>query len=723
MKVPTYSPDRPAELDALGRKQFARHLAKALLSVSANEGLVVGIEGGWGTGKSTVIGFVKTELDACSDAATKATVVEFNPWMVSNTGALIDALVTQIAATINFDAGTPAKAIKAGEKLLGYIGLIRHLKYLKYVPGTTFAGNIAEDIAEIADTAADATKEAGDALSDVKKLLPALDLAKKKAEVAKALRDLDRPIVVIVDDVDRLPADEIRTLVQVIKAVADFPRTTYLVAYDRDVVATALGNGNATSGQSYLEKIVQVAYPIPPLFEYQLRNFVDKQLRALFSTLNIELRDFETFSYPKAATLLTRLARHPRDVVRLMNRLMLSLPATKNEVNVTDVLVFEAISQRFPQIRESVHCHPTDFTGHAFRGDSGFEDEDFDWAQWARLEADRESDQPAWAKYLPKQEPDLTVATKACAFLFSDNPRNHDRVPEDELHLADPDRLARYFRMMSLENVPEVSDIHRKLQQPDLLTEAVVNIEIPELVFLLEWIYSYLPSCTAPDLIGCSVVFVERAIQAEFASELTKDLAELFAKVLARLVRKAGAGTQKNDCFKQIVVKAPLSIAESVLLEAAAEQGKWIIRPDLVKNMEAQLVGDGSVVDKALASWSDRVRDSVSLDKLAKEPRLHAILHRFAQLNFAYEEMFAAVNQICSTDEGLRRFLSRHVRNSPFNALDEYSLVEDAQALADRINSSGLRDEYLWLTSHITSPELSNKISAQSLRLKGLRRA
>ncbi|WP_081623859.1 P-loop NTPase fold protein [Cupriavidus sp. UYPR2.512] len=722
MTVPAYNSDRPAELDTLGRTQFARHLAKALLSVSASDGLVVGIEGGWGTGKSTVIGFVKTELAACSDAATKAIVVDFNPWMVSNTGALIDALVTQIAAAINLDpGGTPGKAIKAGERLLGYIGLIRHLKYLKYVPGTAFAGNIAEDLAEIADNAADATKEAGDALSDVKRLLPTLDLAKKKAEVAEALRDFNRPIVVIVDDVDRLPADEIRTLVQAIKAVADFPRTTYLIAYDRDVVAAALGNGNAAPGQSYLEKIVQVAYPIPPLFEYQLRSFVDKQLQTLFSTLNIELRDFEASGYPKAVGLLTRLARHPRDVVRLMNRLMLSLPATRNEVNVTDVLVFEAISQRFPQIRESVHCHPTDFTGHAFRGDSGVEDDDFDWTRWAKLEADQESDQPAWAKYLPKQEPDLTIASKACAFLFPDDFRKHDRVPEDELHIADPDRLARYFRMMSLESVPEASDIHKKLQRPELLAEAIANIEPPELTFLLEWIHNYLPSCAAPDAMGCSVVLVDCATLAQSSLGLTRDLAELFAKVLARLVRKGGLDTQ-NDIFKLIIAKAPLSISESVLLEAAAEQGKWIVRPDLIKATEAQLVGDGRVVDEALASWSDRVRNSISSDALAKEPRMHAILYRFAQLNFAYEEVYAAVNKICSTDEGLQRFLSRHVKNSPFEAPDEYGLVEDAQALADRINSSSIRDDYLWLMSHLTSPELSNTIRAQSLRLRALRR-
>ena len=326
MTTPIYFSDRPAESDALGRGQFALHLARALISVSAGDGLVVGIEGGWGCGKSTVIGFVKNELPNCGPEGENTIVVEFNPWMVSNTGVLVDALVTQIAAAINLDSNDPDKALKVGEKLLGYVGLIGYLKYLKYVPGVAFAGNIASGFSDLTDSVANGVKDAREALDEVKKLLPNLDLAKRKSEVVEALRDLDRPIVVIVDDVDRLSANEIKTIVQAIKAVADFPRTTYLLAYDRTVVASALGDGNVEVGLSYLEKIVQVAYPIPPLFDYQLKNFANQQVQLLLSSLNIKLRAFESSSYSKAISHISKLIRHPRDVVRLMNRLMLSLP-------------------------------------------------------------------------------------------------------------------------------------------------------------------------------------------------------------------------------------------------------------------------------------------------------------------------------------------------------------------------------------------------------------
>lgn len=724
MIAPAYMSDRPAESDALGRDKFAKSLAKALLSVSAGDGMVVGIEGGWGSGKSTVIGFVKKELPNVGDYISKPIVVDFNPWMVSNTGALVDILVTQIATAINFDPRSSEKAIKAGEKLFGYVGLIKHLKhlkYLKYVPGVAFAGNLAEDVAEIASDAAGGAKDAHDALEDLRKLLPTIDLAKRKAEVVEALRDLDRPIVVIVDDVDRLPAEEIRTVVQAIKAVADFPRTTYLLAYDRDVVATALGNGKAEAGLSYLEKIVQVAYPIPPLFEYQLRNFVDRQLKALFSSIAVELRDYETAVYQKAIRHLTRLARHPRDVVRLMNRLMLSLPAIQNEVNITDVIVFEALSQRFPDLRESVHRHPADFTGQAFRGDFGFDDEDFDWKEWASQEVERKSDQPLWTKHLPHSEPDRTAATKACIFLFPEGSRKHGHVPEDELHLVDPDRLARYFRMTSLESVPEVNDIHEKLANPEALAEALADTEDAELAFLLEWIYNYLPSCQLVDAKGCTATLIDCALRSESIAELTVELAELFAKVQARLIRKASSDI-RVWCFQQAISRMPLSISEKVLLEAAAEQGKWAVRPEMIKVPEAQLIQQGEAVDAAISTWTEKVRHNVAEGTMFRESRMNSILYRFAQLNFAYRETYEAVAKICATDEGLRQFLAPHVKDSPFNKVDSFTLVEDVTLLVDRIRASTLMEEYSWLINLIATPDWTRAIKQQSEQLKGLTR-
>ena len=188
-----------------------------------------------------------------------------------------------------------------------------------------------------------------------------------------------------------------------------------------------------------------------------------------------------------------------------------------------------------------------------------------------------------------------------------------------------------------------------------------------------------------------------------------------------RLIRNADPD-KRNECFRLTIAKAPLSIAEKVLLEAAVEQGKWPVHPERIKAPEAQFVSDSGVFDAALTNWSARVRECVELGKIAKEPRMHSILYRFAQLNFAYSETYEAVTKICSSDDGLRVFLSIHIKNSQFDGVDMYGLVEDAQALADRINASVLMHEYSWLATQLTTTELATAIKDQSVRLKGLAR-
>ena len=78
-----YIHDRPATEDSLGRSRFADALSHSLILPKGSPGLVVGIEGNWGAGKSTLIGFVIKNLGEITDGSVPI-VVEFNPWVVSN---------------------------------------------------------------------------------------------------------------------------------------------------------------------------------------------------------------------------------------------------------------------------------------------------------------------------------------------------------------------------------------------------------------------------------------------------------------------------------------------------------------------------------------------------------------------------------------------------------------------------------------------------------------
>ncbi len=71
------------------------------------------------------------------------------------------------------------------------------------------------------------------------------------------------PLLVVIDDIDRLIPSEVQELFQLIKVNADFPNVVYLVLFDRSVVEKNIEKVVAVSGRDYLEKIVQVGFDVP----------------------------------------------------------------------------------------------------------------------------------------------------------------------------------------------------------------------------------------------------------------------------------------------------------------------------------------------------------------------------------------------------------------------------------------------------------------------------
>ena len=96
--------DQPAPDDHLGYRPHAKLLAEKLVSILTSSeldvsdgGFVVGIQGSWGTGKSTFIQYVSDELQRL--AADRVVVVNFDPWWISDHGDItLNFFRTLIAA-------------------------------------------------------------------------------------------------------------------------------------------------------------------------------------------------------------------------------------------------------------------------------------------------------------------------------------------------------------------------------------------------------------------------------------------------------------------------------------------------------------------------------------------------------------------------------------------------------------------------------------------------
>jgi hypothetical protein len=107
------------------------------------------------------------------------------------------------------------------------------------------------------------------------------------------------PLLVIVDDLDRLDDGEIQLFIRLIKANLNFPKLHYLILGDRDQIARALNPISGGQGVRFLDKIVQNPLVVPEPAEDQLRgrlwDGLDKIAGACHYPLGEHSRRFDSF--------------------------------------------------------------------------------------------------------------------------------------------------------------------------------------------------------------------------------------------------------------------------------------------------------------------------------------------------------------------------------------------------------------------------------------------
>ena len=255
-----YSADRPIqsiEEDKLGRSSFSQHLGRTICEYKGEDSLVIGLYGGWGTGKTSILNMVVQELDICSVGdACKPIVVKFNPWLYSSQANLIDQFFNCLKSAIGKDSSEGIK--KVGRMLEDYSSVFEAVTALsQFSVFAPLVKNVAHATGELLQKPAD------------------LESSKEKLE--QALREEKRKIVVVIDDIDRLNNSQIKDIFQLVKQVGSLPYVIYILSMDRNVVQRALKEVHNCDGNEYLDKIVQIPFEIPVLNRIKLqRIFVSK---------------------------------------------------------------------------------------------------------------------------------------------------------------------------------------------------------------------------------------------------------------------------------------------------------------------------------------------------------------------------------------------------------------------------------------------------------------
>ena len=340
-------PIQGAAEDKLNRSTFADDLAQAIMSRDTPEGLVIGMYGKWGSGKTSVINMVVEKLDLYnSRTEQKIVIMRFNPWLCADPKQLISQFFKQLSSVIKEQYPKHPDF----KNICGYMD--------NYADVYDFAGTLVQ-LANLpllgallkigSKRVADKAKKKNDNLQGI------------KDEINANLKKHKLRLVVTIDDIDRLSNDEIASVFQLVKSLADFPFTTYILAFDREIVIEALKKVQNGDGSEYLEKIVQVPYDLPMADANNICEIFLNKLNAIVKNIPEEEWDREhwddMFYYGIRHYLNT-----VRDAVRYINSFSLKYSMLKNEVNIIDLIgltclqVFEPDTYSILQFHEETLC-------------------------------------------------------------------------------------------------------------------------------------------------------------------------------------------------------------------------------------------------------------------------------------------------------------------------------------------------------------------------------
>lgn len=297
--------DNPSKTDKLERTDYAEMLLNKIYATyksgCLSEGsMTILLNERYGAGKTTFFNLLEEQAEG------KVRTCVFKPWQTSDGNRITEELLKLLEEQY-------AISSQLRKQLEGYSKLL--------------AGS---QVKNAVDFAYHLTK-GGDSL------------ARRYKTIKEMLKVIDDPLLVLVDDVDRLQAEELLALLKLLRDTADFPNIIYIVAADKEAMSQMLEMRGIKDADEYLKKFFnfELLFPIDDsylasLLREQVMNTLTHYYGGRLSMPSIE-KEFLSAKY------IEYVFHSPRDIYRFVNLLSYTLDLFKRygvleEVYVPDLL-------------------------------------------------------------------------------------------------------------------------------------------------------------------------------------------------------------------------------------------------------------------------------------------------------------------------------------------------------------------------------------------------
>jgi len=305
-KAITDKPIQSGSDDLLSIEKYAKALASFISSTDTP--ITVGLQGEWGTGKTSLMAILKEILTKEQVATSWVNTWEYSMFRRANetTPAVLKGMLDKLEQNCRnsgtWDVGdeTSRRVKKVG-------------RFLSLAANQVLAKQTGVDVLRAA--------EAGGASGENQ-----AEIAAVKQEIAEIIEKLvlspgnpHQRVVFFVDDLDRIqPGDAVEVL-EALKNIFDIPHCIFVLAIDYDVVVKGLEGKfgkkteeNEREFRSFFDKIIQIPFSMP-VGAYTMDSFVVDKLRKF----GIKIDEDEGRDYAKV--IRYTIGSNPRSLKRYLN--------------------------------------------------------------------------------------------------------------------------------------------------------------------------------------------------------------------------------------------------------------------------------------------------------------------------------------------------------------------------------------------------------------------
>ena len=292
-----------------------------------NGSFVVGIKGMWGSGKTTFIKQLENKFN--NNKNKEFHIINFQPWRTDGANSITKLFFKELEDNLKFYIPSISNDIK---------------KYLKYILP------LKEDyLGKLLGNVSDAV------LYDTNPY----------ERIQTLLRNSKLPLIVFIDDVDRLSAEEILEVLKLVRNTADFPFVQFVICYDSDYVVKALKNNGIENASKYQEKFFNVEIDLPSYEDRVVVKELWDRLEHIFETTWPEEKDEIRDDLIRYDVMFKTLLPTVRDVIRFSNSFILVSSFYKrvqkhNVIIGYNLFLIELLRYRYPVIYNTLKDKPSE---------------------------------------------------------------------------------------------------------------------------------------------------------------------------------------------------------------------------------------------------------------------------------------------------------------------------------------------------------------------------